>query len=139
MQSSKVYLFLLPQNTISKAETIVGCVVAERIETAMDVISSGSASSDEPEESVERREVAGIFCDPHLRPTAMGISRMFVSSKHRRQGIARTLLVAAAETFIPGCPLDPLKGQIAFSQPTGDGNRVMQSWGRGQIRIYEED
>jgi N-acetyltransferase len=64
---------------------------------------------------------------------------MFVSSKHRRQGIARALLNAAAETFILGCHLDPRQSQIAFSQPTGDGNKVMQDWGGGRIRIYEED
>jgi N-acetyltransferase len=106
----------------------------------MDVIPLDSSGSGETEESPKRTvEVAGVFCNPQQLPTPMGISRMFVSSKHRRQGIARALLNAAAETFIPGCHLDPRQSQIAFSQPTGDGNKVMQDWGEGRIRIYEED
>ncbi|KAF6765074.1 hypothetical protein DFP72DRAFT_330864 [Ephemerocybe angulata] len=141
LQSSKAYLFLLPQDSSSKSESIVGCVIAQRIEVAMEVLEENASDpSDGSWKSPDSaREVAGIFCKPQKLPTPMGISRMFVSSKHRRQGIARALLAAAADTFIPGCPLDPLKSQIAFSQPTGDGNKVMQNWGGGRIRIYEED
>jgi N-acetyltransferase len=66
----------------------------------------------------------------------MGISRLFVSSSHRRMGIAQSLLDAAAATFIHGCPLDPKKGQVAFSQPTGMGQAVMEHW--GCTKVYEE-
>ena len=79
-----------------------------------------------------------LFCDPVLLPTPMGIPRLFVPSTHRRLGIARRLLVAAARTFIHGCPLDPEKGQVAFSQPTGSGQAVMDAWGKGGIRVYED-
>jgi N-acetyltransferase len=48
----------------------------------------------------------------------MGMSRLFVSSSHHHMGIAHSLLDAAAATFLHGCPLDPKKGQVAFSQPT---------------------
>lgn len=78
------------------------------------------------------------FCSPELLPTPLGISRLFVCATHRRRGIAVTLLDAAARTFVYGCPLDPTRGQIAFSQPTGDGQRIMQTWGKGGIRIYQE-
>jgi N-acetyltransferase len=81
---------------------------------------------------------AGLFCHPTPLPTPLGILRIFVSSSHRRQGIASKLLSAAAETFIHGCPLDPLKGHVAFTQPTGDGSAVMHQWGGGGVRIYEE-
>lgn len=80
----------------------------------------------------------GLFCHPAPLPTPLGIPRLFVSSVHRRLGIASKLLSAAAETFIYGCPLDPRKGQVAFTQPTGDGNAVMQYWGAGGVRVYEE-
>jgi len=107
----------------------------------MDVINP--TTNDSPNAQGEPKpapvDVSGVFCNPQRLPTPMGISRLFVPSSHRRQGVARALLSTAAETFIPGCPLDPLKSQIAFSQPTGDGNKVMQSWGGGKIRIYEED
>lgn len=79
-----------------------------------------------------------LFCSPTQLPTPMGIPRLFVPSSHRRLGIAHALLNAAAETFIYGCPLDPQSGQIAFSQPTGMGQAVMKSWGKGGVRIFEE-
>lgn len=63
---------------------------------------------------------------------------MFVSVSYRRSGIAHALLDAAAAYFIHGCPLDPRKGEVAFSQPTTVGETVMKSWGAGGVRIYEE-
>ena len=79
----------------------------------------------------------GIFCRPERLPTPMGIPRLFVASTHRRQGIASNLLTAAAKTFIHGYELDPGKGEVAFTQPTGDGKAVMVRWGGGGVRIYE--
>ena len=75
---------------------------------------------------------------PARLPTPVGISRVFVARDHRCKGIGHALLDAMSQTFIHACPLDPVKGQIAFSQPTGDGRRLMESWGRGKIRVYEE-
>lgn len=80
----------------------------------------------------------GVFCHPDLLPTPLGIPRLFVPSSHRRLGIASELLTAAARTFIHGYSVDPTKGEVAFTQPTGDGNAVMKSWGKGGVRIYEE-
>ncbi|KAG5220073.1 N-acetyltransferase ECO [Salix suchowensis] len=95
-----------------------------------------------PEEETSRLiavdTTSGLFCDPAPLPTPLGIPRIFVPSTHRRQGIASKLLSAAASTFIHGCPLDPSKGDVAFTQPTGDGNAVMRSWGGNGVRIYEE-
>lgn len=93
--------------------------------------------------SPERRLVAvdsgsGLFCHPNLLPTPMGVPRLFVPSAYRRQGIASALLNAAAATFIHGCPLDPKRGEVAFTQPTGDGKALMINWGSGAARIYEE-
>lgn len=77
-----------------------------------------------------------LSCSTTPLPTPMGISRLFVSSSHRRLGIARSLLDAAAATFIHGCPLNPKQGHVAFSQPTGMGQAVMAHW--GCTRVYEE-
>jgi len=81
---------------------------------------------------------SGLFCHPEPLPTPMGIPRLFVPCTYRRQGIASALLDAAAATFIRGCPIDPKLGQVAFTQPTGDGKAVMLKWGGGSMRIYEE-
>jgi N-acetyltransferase len=80
----------------------------------------------------------GLFCHPDPLPTPMGIPRLFVPSTYRRRGIANALLDAAAANFIHGCTLDPRKGQVAFTQPTGDGKALMVKWGGGGVRIYEE-
>ncbi|KAF8072082.1 hypothetical protein FPV67DRAFT_919148 [Lyophyllum atratum] len=148
LRESKAYLFLLPSSTASGREKIAGCVIAQRISTAMAIASpaeckeatqSSSDTTAPPTASLIAVDTStGLFCHPTPLPTPLGISRLFVPSTHRRRGIARHLLSAAAETFIHGCPLDPRKGQVAFTQPTGDGNAVMMGWGGGGVRIYEE-
>ncbi|KAH7929805.1 hypothetical protein BV22DRAFT_1056437 [Leucogyrophana mollusca] len=155
LKMSKAYLFLIPSLTSSRREKIVGCVIAQRISTAMTIATpeavvttpgqlyADDRSSMTPTSSPTTRLVAvdastGLFCHPSPLPTPLGIPRLFVSSAHRRQGIATYLLTAAAATFVHGCPLDPLKGEIAFTQPTGAGSAVMHSWGKGRVRIYEE-
>ena len=81
---------------------------------------------------------SNLYVHPAPLPTPMGIPRLFVSSQHRRLGIASQLLDQAAKTFILGCPLDPAKGDVAFTQPTGAGKAVLEKWGHGGVRIYEE-
>lgn len=153
LQSSKAYLYLIPSLTNAHREKIVGCVIAQRISTAMIVAAPSetllerdfnqATDRDSPASSPTQRLVAvdttsGLFCHPEALPTPLGIPRLFVPSVHRRQGIASRLLSAAAATFIHGCPLDPLGGDVAFTQPTEGGHAVMQNWGRGGVRIYEE-
>ena len=134
-------MFLIPHETQKHRERIVGCVIAQRISTAMAVVPSSNAPSSKVTESTNSIIVdseTNLFCSPTQLPTPMGIPRLFVSSSHRRLGIASALLDAAAETFIYGCPLDPQIGQVAFSQPTGMGQAVMKSWGKGGVRVFEE-
>ncbi|KAI0797624.1 hypothetical protein C8Q75DRAFT_887106 [Abortiporus biennis] len=166
LQSSKVYLFLLPSNlssSTSKREKIIGCVIAQRISTAMEIAPSPSSTqsslttstspspsfnspSSESESTSEPSlpslipvdPSTGLYIHPTPLPTPMGIPRLFVSTTHRRQGIATRLLTAASQNFILGCPLDPKKGQVAFSQPTGLGKKVLEAWGGGGVRIYQE-
>ena len=149
LHASKAYLFLLsPATNNSAREKIAGCLIAQRISTAMAIASSKENNlvlqAHSPEQSASTSALmpvdvgAGLFCHPTHLPTPLGISRIFVSSSHRRQRIASKLLSAAAETFIHGCPLDPRRGHVAFTQPTGDGSAVMQWWGGGSVRIYEE-
>ncbi|TFK76578.1 hypothetical protein BDN72DRAFT_831160 [Pluteus cervinus] len=143
LQASKAYLFLLPPSTTSGREKIVGCVMAQQITTAMAIASPNEVKANRSDGSPATSELVavdattGLFCLPTPLPTPLGIPRIFVSSSHRRQRIASELLTAAAATFIHGCKLNPREGQVAFTQPTGDGNAVMRHWGLGGIRIYE--
>jgi N-acetyltransferase len=68
----------------------------------------------------------------------MGIPRVFVPSAFQRRGIALRLLDAAAATFVHGCPLNPRRGEVAFTQPTASGKALMEKWGGGFVRIYQE-
>lgn len=140
LRASKVYIFLIPAITPNR-EKIAGWIVAQRIEKAMVVApsSKGSSESKDTPGLVAVDDSSGLFCHPELLPTALGISRIFVASAQRRQGIASKLLSTAADTFVPGCVLDPKDGQIAFSQTTGDGIALMRNWGQGGVRIYDED
>ncbi|KAL5529260.1 hypothetical protein ACEPAG_5245 [Sanghuangporus baumii] len=132
----KVYLFLLRTPRCSR-EKMVGCVVAQRISEAMEVATAAEVSKlENAGESLVHVE-GNLYCKPEELPTAMGIPRLFVSSAHRRKGIAKALLDGAARTFIHGCELDPGKGEIAFSQPTSMGRTVMEKWGSGGISLID--
>lgn len=153
LKCSRAYLFLIPSSS-GPRERIAGCVIAQRITSAMNVVPSTSLTDPDVNQLVHVD--GGLSCrypscvltdslyfnlvhsSPQLHPTPLGIPRLFVPSSHRRHGIAKLLLSAAAKTFIHGCELDPTKGEVAFSQPTGDGQKVMENWGNGGIRIYQE-
>jgi N-acetyltransferase len=144
LQYSKAYIFLVPHETKARRERIAGCVIAQRISTAMAVVPSRSSATRQDSDSEKASTTVivdtdtNLCCSPEPLSTPMGISRLFVSSSHRRLGIAQSLLDAASATFIHGCPLDPTTGQVAFSQPTGMGQAIMKSWGKGGVRVYEE-
>ena len=139
LRDSKVYLFLLPcpsKSTAATREKIVGCVLAQRISTAMAVAAPAPPSPTHI--SLPLTPSTSLLIHPAPLPTPLGIPRLFVPTSHRRLGIASHLLTAAATTFVHGCALDPRKGEVAFTQPTGDGAGVMAAWGGGGVRIYEE-
>ncbi|KAA1474900.1 hypothetical protein DENSPDRAFT_841568 [Dentipellis sp. KUC8613] len=145
LAASKVYLFLLPSPVSASREKIVGCVIAQHITSAMEIAAPSDieppASPDTPPLTATLVPVdtsSGLFCHPKLLPTPLGIPRLFVPSTYRRQGIAALLLNAAAETFVHGCRLNPKQGDVAFTQPTESGRAIMESWGGGGVRIYQE-
>ncbi|KAF8274980.1 hypothetical protein EI94DRAFT_1768304 [Lactarius quietus] len=120
LRVSKVYLFLIPSEKSLSCETIAG------------LISPPTARLVSVDPS------SGLFCRPEPLPTPMGISRLFVPSAYQRRGIALRLLDTAAATFVHGCPLDPTCGEVAFTQPTASGKALMEKWGGGYVRIYQE-
>lgn len=99
---------------------------------------SDDPAKDTPTSLISVDPSTNLYVNPTPLPTPMGIPRLFVSSSHRRLGIASRLLTTASQTFILGCPLDPSKGEVAFTQPTGAGKSVLEKWGKGGVRIYEE-
>jgi len=144
LRVSKAYLFLIPSTTSAARETIVGCVVTQRIDSAMAIARPGHGKQNDADGAPLTATLvvvdtdSGLFCDPRPLPTPLGIPRLFVPSAHRRQGIATRLLDAAAATFIHGCELSARLGDVAFTQPTSLGQAVMDKWGAGNVRIYHE-
>jgi len=153
LSASKAYLFLLPSTSATTREKIVGCVIAQRISTAMAIVrlpsDSTTVSDPTPKDNQNDNPIDineaplcvdghALYCSPKQLPTLLGIPRVFVAATYRRRGVASALLDAATETFLHGCKLSPTKGDIAFSQPTGDGRGLMEQWGKGGVRIYQE-
>lgn len=101
-------------------------------------IAPRDGSGDVAGAEIARDPSSAIRLLPTPLPTPLGIPRLFVSSSHRRQGVATALLTASANNFILGCPLDPKKGEVAFSQPTGLGGMVLEKWAGGNGRVFEE-
>ncbi|KAF8522136.1 hypothetical protein BU17DRAFT_44796, partial [Hysterangium stoloniferum] len=132
LKESKAYLLLIPAITSSR-ERIARCVIAQHITHAMNVMSDPGNDKENQKDVIQVD--GGLYCSPQLYSAPMGIPRLFVPSTHRHKGIALMLLNAAAKTFVHGCELDPTKGQIAFSQPTGDGRKVMERWGKGGVSL----
>jgi|SRR5216683_3103023 N-acetyltransferase len=151
LRVSKVYLFLLPSERSLSCETIAGCVIATHISTAMAIASPAEVQGPVPETLQEANPLppptarlvvvdtnSSLFCKPEPLPTPMGIPRVFVPSAFQRRGIALRLLDAAAVNFVHGCPLNPRQGEVAFTQPTASGKALMEKWGGGGVRIYQE-
>lgn len=141
LTTCKIYLFIIPAPKPSNAakEKIAGCVVAQRITKARELVGSQTLSqyTTDTQES-DCTPPGPLSLSPTTHPCSLGVARLFVPSTTRRLGIARTLLDSAAETFIHGCPLDPAAGDVAFTQPTNAGEAVMRKWGGGGVMVYEE-
>lgn len=136
-ENARIYLFLLRSQGDVK-EKIVGGLIAQHISSAMRIATKEEMDSVADVAASMIHVEGNLYCRPEQIRTPMGIPRLFVSSTHRRKGIAQLLLTAAAKTFIHGCELDPEKGEVAFSQPTSMGRVVMEKWGKGGVRVYEE-
>lgn len=104
-----------------------------------EALSASSSTSSPTPALLPVDSASNLYVHPAPLSTPLGIPRLFVSSAHRRLGIASRLLSVAVQTFILGCPLDPARGEVAFTQPTGAGKAVLETWGRGGVRIYEEE
>ncbi|RSH94531.1 hypothetical protein EHS25_004335 [Saitozyma podzolica] len=118
-------------------ERIVGVVVAQRIRWAMRVLRDSDSEQREGLKIVDTG--GGVICDPKPLPTNLGIHRLFTVPSYRGHHLAQGLLEAACKHTIYGLPLSPSSGQVAFSQPTDSGRRMMERWGGGAVRVFVDD
>ncbi|XP_039980394.1 N-acetyltransferase ESCO2 [Xiphias gladius] len=109
---AKTYLF------INTERMVVGCLVAEPIRQAYRVLEQPDRHKDMKKDDFMERHRAWC-CSTIPEQALCGISRVWVFSLARRQGIATRMLDTVRSTFMYGSHLT--KEEIAFSDPTPDG------------------
>ncbi|XP_074471295.1 N-acetyltransferase ESCO2 [Sebastes fasciatus] len=109
---AKTYLF------INRERMVVGCLVAESIRQAYRVLEQPDQPKDMTKDDFMERHRAWC-CSTVPEQALCGISRIWVFSLARRQGIATRMLDTVRSTFVYGSHLT--KEEIAFSDPTPDG------------------
>ncbi|XP_040921021.1 N-acetyltransferase ESCO2 [Toxotes jaculatrix] len=109
---AKTYLF------INTERMVVGCLVAEPIRQAYRVLEQPDRQKDMTKDDFMERHRAWC-CSTTPEQALCGISRIWVFSLARRQGIATRMLDTVRSSFMYGSHLT--KEEIAFSDPTPDG------------------
>ncbi|NXH11159.1 ESCO2 acetyltransferase, partial [Bucco capensis] len=111
---TKIYLF------VSNEKMIVGCLVAESIKQAFQVLSEGGAAvPSSPGQEVVQQQQRAWRCSTEPQGALCGISRIWVLGPRRGKGIARRMVDVLRSTFMYGSYLSTT--EIAFSDPTPDG------------------
>ncbi|KAK7881718.1 hypothetical protein WMY93_030127 [Mugilogobius chulae] len=125
---TKTFLF------ISNDKKVAGCLIAEHISEGYRVIEEPAPSGSEGEKVMFERQRAWC-CSTTAEPAICGISRIWVVSTMRRQGIASRMLDCLRNNFIYGSNLS--KDEIAFSDPTPDGKLFATHYfGTSQFLVY---
>ncbi|KAK5852680.1 hypothetical protein PBY51_006530 [Eleginops maclovinus] len=111
---AKTYLF------INSERMVVGCLVSEPIRQAYRVLEQPDHPKDMTKDDFMERHRAWC-CSVIPEQALCGISRIWVFSLSRRQGIATRMLDTVRSTFVYGSHLT--KQEVAFSDPTPDGKQ----------------
>lgn len=114
----KVYLYI-------RGQKCVAACLAERIQEAHTVLPQGEASENPTELSTESQS-SSISVSTTSEPVFLGISRIWVSSQVRKQGVARRLLDSIRSNFMYGLTVE--KHLTAFSQPTESGGKLARKY-----------
>lgn len=114
----KVYLYI-------RSNKCVGACLAERISEAFAVEDQDEAAQT-TDQIPSGGESSSISIGTFAEPAMLGISRIWTSNLHRKQGIATRLLDVARSDFLYGMTIE--KDAIAFSQTTESGGRLARKW-----------
>ncbi|CAN9106853.1 unnamed protein product [Alternaria alternata] len=113
----KIYLYI-------RGNKCVGACLAERIWEAYRVLNSTSLEQEDGDAGVSQSSCISISTDSD--PVTLGISRIWTSNQHRKNGIATRLLDSVRSDFLYGLNVD--KAKVAFSQPTESGGNLARKW-----------
>ncbi|KAF2827256.1 hypothetical protein CC86DRAFT_445285 [Ophiobolus disseminans] len=114
----KTYLYI-------RGQKCIGACLAERIWEAFTVLSQEDASAETRQLPSENKS-SSISISIDTTPAMLGISRIWTSNQHRKQGIASRLLDCARSDFLYGLTVE--KEMTAFSQPTESGGNLARRW-----------
>ena len=104
-----------------KDSRCVGACLTERIWESRPVQQSSAESN-----GTDQFNSSSITVEDEVHPAIVGVSRIWTSGSSRRKGIAMDLLDCVVVNFIYGMEIP--RDQIAFSQPTESGQRLIQSF-----------
>eukprot|EP00903_Cladosiphon_okamuranus_P008301 g7987.t1 len=99
--------------------------------------SGGSVDSEvaSPPENDPRGEPPSLLtCDEKQTPAVVGILQVWVHQRYRRQGVATRLVDAVRERMVYGISLR--RDQMAFSQPTREGQAFATRYTWGKLLVY---
>jgi hypothetical protein len=113
----RIYLYI-------RGNKCVGACLAERIWEAYTVLDHTTSSS--TRELPVAPQSSSISISTKSDPAVMGVSRIWASNQHRKQGVATRLLECARSNFLYGLRID--KEKVAFSQPTEGGGHLARKW-----------
>ncbi|KAM8846614.1 N-acetyltransferase ESCO2 isoform 4-T6 [Synchiropus picturatus] len=116
---TKTYLY------VSAERLVVGCLVAEPIRQAYRVLDQPESHSDLTKDNFLENHRAWC-CSTDPEPALCGISRIWVFSLARRQGVATRMLDTVRRSFSYGSHLSTR--ELAFSDPTPDGKRLATAY-----------
>jgi N-acetyltransferase len=114
----KTYLYV-------RGQKCIGVCLAERIWQAYTVLAQDDASAQICQPSPDTKS-SSISVSTATTTALMGISRIWTSNSHRKQGIATSLLDCARSDFLYGLTVE--KEKVAFSQPTESGGNLARRW-----------
>lgn len=114
----KIYLHV-------RGQKCVAACLAERIQEAYTVLAQDKAS-ERPAQTPAESQGSSISVSTIADRVLLGISRIWVSSQSRKQGLARRLLDCIRSDFMYGLTVD--KHLTAFSQPTESGGKLARKY-----------
>lgn len=114
----KTYLYI-------RGQKCIGACLAERIWDAHAVLAQDDASTPDQQRPLDTKS-SSISISSESSPALLGISRIWTSNQHRKQGIATRMLDCARSDFLYGLQVE--KEKVAFSQPTESGGNLARKW-----------
>ncbi|KAI9890089.1 MAG: hypothetical protein M1814_004488 [Vezdaea aestivalis] len=109
-----------------KGRKCIGFLLVERIRQAFKVLPDTLDSDQSKLFNTGSKSSSAITVSSESSPAAIGVSRIWTSSSHRRQKVASNLLEQSRKSFLYAVTVP--KESMAFSQPSASGGILARKW-----------